>query len=317
MSGLIHAELGNLLYERNDLEAALHHLQEGIDLAKPWGFLEAFVPGYMGLARLKAAQGEWSETFAVLDELTELGQSNPGAVMPAVESFRARLWAAQGNVEAAGLWAETSGLHVDGELSYLREEESIVLARVLMAQKRWSAAGRLIGRLLKVTESGERWGRVIELLILRALVHDAQDQSDEALESLARALTLAEPQVYVRIFLDEGEPMAQLLYRAATHGITPGYTGELLAAFQNLESAPVAKSEVRAPKSGIIEPLSVRELEVLDCLAEGLSNREIAQRLTISLTTVKTHTRNIYRKLDVNSRTQAVAKGKALGIVGS
>jgi LuxR family maltose regulon positive regulatory protein len=237
--------------------------------------------------------------------------------MPIVESFRARLWAVQGNVDAAGRWAETSGLHVDGELSYLREEESINLARVLMAQKRWDVAGRLIGRLLEAAESGERWGRVIELLILQALLLDAQDESDEALEFLARALPLAEPQDYMRIFIDEGEPMAQLLYRAAAHGITPGYTGKLLASFQNLESAPVAESEVRAAKFGIIEPLSAREFEVLDCLTEGLSNREIAQRLTISLTTVKTHTRNIYRKLDVNSRTQAVARSIALGIVRS
>jgi LuxR family maltose regulon positive regulatory protein len=315
MFGLIHAELGNLLFERNDLEAALHHLQEGVDLAKPWGFLEAFVPGYMGLARLKAAQGEWSEAFAVLDELMELGQRNPEAVMPAVEAFRAKLWAAQGNVESAGMWAETSGLHVDGELSYLREGESIILVRVLMAQKRWDAAVGLIGRLLEVTENGGRWGRVIELLILQALALDAQGQSDEALRPLSQALTLGKPQGYVRIFVDEGEPMAHLLYRAAAHGITPGYTGALLAALQNLRLAPVGESEVREPISGIIDPLSVRELEVLDCLAEGLSNREIAQQLTISLTTVKTHTRNIYRKLDVNSRTQAVARGKALGII--
>ncbi len=317
ISSLCQAELGIVLYEQNDLEAAQYHLQEAIAVARPWGHWEGFLPGYTGLAQLRAAQGEWDEAFAALDELAELGQSNPEAVIPTVESFKARLWAAQGNVEAAGLWAETSGIHVDGELSYPREEESIVLARVLMAQKRWDAAARLIGRLLEVTESGERWGRVIELLILQALVLGAQDRPDAALEPLARALTLAEPQGYVRIFVDEGEPMAQLLYRAAAHGITPGYTGELLAAFQNLESAPVVESEVREPKSGIIEPLSARELEVLDCLTEGLSNREIAQRLTISLTTVKTHTRNIYRKLDVHSRSQAVAKGKALGIVES
>jgi LuxR family maltose regulon positive regulatory protein len=183
-----------------------------------------------------------------------------------------------------------------------------------MAQKRWDDAVRLTGRLLELTESGERWGRVIELLILSALVLDAQDQPDEALEPLTRALTLAEPQDYVRIFVDEGESMARLLYRAAARGITPDYTGELLAAFQDLDSTPVAGSKAREPKSGIIESLSAREVEVLDCLTEGLSNREIAQRLTISLTTVKTHTRNIYRKLDVHSRTQAVARAKELGI---
>jgi LuxR family maltose regulon positive regulatory protein len=314
MTGRLQTELGVLLYERNELETALHHLQEGISVAKPWGYVDALLQGYTGLAQLRVAQGDWSGAFAALDELAMLGRSKPEIVMPTVESFRARLWTAQENVEAAGLWAETSGLHVDSELSYMREEETIILARVLMAQKIWDAADRLIDRLLKVTESGDRWGRVIELLILRALVFDAQDKSNVALEHLARALKLGEPQGYVRIFVDEGETMARLLYLAAARGISPGYTGELLTAFQDMEPSPIAESEVREPKSGFIEPLSVRELEVLDCLADGLSNREIAQRLTISLTTVKTHTRNIYRKLDVNSRTQAVAKGKAFGI---
>ncbi|UCG24910.1 MAG: helix-turn-helix transcriptional regulator [Chloroflexota bacterium] len=315
MSGWLQVELANLLYEYNDLEAAYHHLQEGISVARPWSHLAALLAGHIGLARLRATQGDWSGAFDALDELAELGQINPEAVVPTVESFRARLCAAQGNVKAAGLWAETTGLHVDGELSYPREEESIVLARVLMAQEKWDSALRLIGRLLSATESGGRWGRVIELLILQALAFHAQDRLNEALDSLARALTLAEPQGYARIFVDEGESMAQLLYRAAAHGITPGYTGELLAAFQDVNSIPGAESIAREPKSGIVEPLSARELEVLDCLTEGLSNREIAQRLTISLTTVKTHNRSIYRKLDVNNRTQAVARGKALGII--
>ncbi|MGB3715367.1 MAG: LuxR C-terminal-related transcriptional regulator [Candidatus Promineifilaceae bacterium] len=314
MSARLHVELGVLYYERNDLEAAHRHLQEAISSAKPWGYWDALLPGHTELARLRVAQGDWSGAFAALDELAELGRGNPETVMPAVESFRARLWAAQGNVKSAGLWIETSGLHVDGELSYVREGESITSARVLMAQERWDEVEGLIDRLLVVTEDGDRWGRVIELLILQTLVLDAQDRPDEALDHLARALRLSEPQGYARIFVDEGESMARLLYRAAAHGITPGYTGELLAAFQDLETRIAVESDVREPNRGIIEPLSAREVEVLDCLTEGRSNREIAQRLTISLTTVKTHTRNIYRKLDVSSRTQAVAKGKALGI---
>jgi LuxR family maltose regulon positive regulatory protein len=237
--------------------------------------------------------------------------------MPVVESLRARLWTAQGNVEAASLWVEASGLRADDALSYAREGEFIILARVLISQKRWNAAADLISQLLEATERGERWGRVIELLILRALLLEAQDKPGEALDAFARALTLAEPEGYQRLFVDEGQPAARLLYRAAAAGILPGYAGQLLAALHDSESTLVAGSKVREPKSAIVEPLSKRELEVLFCLAEGLSNREVAQRLTISLTTVKTHTRNIYRKLDVNSRMQAVVMGKALGIVGS
>ncbi len=315
MSGLLQVELGELHYERGELEAAYHHLNEGISVARPWGHLDTLLAGYTALARLRAAQGDWSGAFAALDEVADLGRRNPEAILQGVEPARARLWAALGNVETAGLWADKSGLQVDGELNYLREEEYITLARVLLGKKRWDDAERLIGRLLKAAESGDRWGRVIELLILRALALDAQDLEDEALKPLARALTLAAPQGYTRIFVDQGAPMARALYRAAAQGIMPEYTGELLAALQGLESGPDAAAEAREPQPGIVEPLSARELEVLACLGEGLSNREIAQQLTISLTTVKTHTRNIYGKLNVHSRTQAVARSLELGLL--
>ncbi len=307
-------ELGALLYEQNDLEASLQHLQDGISVAKPWDYMDALLPGYTGLARLRATKGNWSMAFTALDELARLGRRTPETVMPTVESFRARLWVAQGNVEAAGHWVATVRPNLDGDLNYPQEEENIILARVLIAQQRWIEAALLVNRLLELAKGGERWGRVIHLFILRALALDAQDQPGEALESLAEALRLAEPQGYVRIFVDEGEPMAQLLYGAVANGTRPGYSGKLLSVLHDSESLTATESDVREPKTKLIEPLSAREIEVLDCLTEGLSNREIAQQLTISLTTVKTHTRNIYRKLDVNSRTQAVARGKALGI---
>ncbi len=313
MSGLLQTELGNLMYEQNDLESALHHFQEGIAVSKPWGYWAAYVPGYIGLARERAAQGDWQGAFTLMDELAELGQNNPETVMPAVESFRAVLWAKQGDLDAARHWAGAAGLDVDGEINYLREGEFILLARVLLAQGALGEAAGLISRLLEAAENGERWGRVIELLVLQTLVLNAREKQDQAVRTLSRALALAEPQNYVRIFVDEGEPMVRLLYQAAAEGIAPIYTSELLAAFPDTALMPVERSR-RKTASKMIEPLSGREIEVLDCIAEGLSNREIAQRLTISLTTVKTHTRNIYSKLDVNSRTQAVAKGKALGI---
>ena len=319
LSGLVQAVLGSLLYEKNDLEAALHNFQEGIAVAKPWNNWEALVPGYAGLARVRAAQGDWQGAFTALDELAALGQNNPEAVMPAVESFRATLWAAQGEVEAAHRWAQASGLGGDGELIYLRERETIILARVLIAQKNWDEATRLIDRLLDATETGERWGHVIELLILRALVRSAQGKQDEALEPLTRAFTLAEPGGYVRTFVDEGKPVAALLRQLP---VAP-YRDQILSAFSKSEEQGGRGAEERRdlpaplfPRTpALVEPLSKRELEVLRLLQTELSGPEIARELTIGLSTVRTHTKNIYSKLNVNNRRAAVNRAEELDLI--
>jgi LuxR family maltose regulon positive regulatory protein len=164
-------------------------------------------------------------------------------------------------------------------------------------------------------------GSVLEILLLQALACHAQGDIPRALHPLERALTLAKPQGYVRIFVDEGLPMAQLLSEAAARGILPDYAAKLLAAFSpgGPEQVSPAKthSAVPNPQSVFIEPLSERELEVLGLIAEGLTNKEIAARLYISLNTVKVHTRNINGKLGVNSRIQAAVKARALGILPS
>jgi LuxR family maltose regulon positive regulatory protein len=174
----------------------------------------------------------------------------------------------------------------------------------------------LLKRLRQTAEAGERMGRVIEISMLQALAISQIPirgwGKDEALAALEPALELAEPEGYVRTFVDEGEPMAHLLYDAAARGIAPEYTGRLLAAYP--DDVP---AQPKSPPDDMIEPLTARELEVLGLIIEGRSNREIAAELYLSLNTVKVHCSNIYGKLGVKSRTQAAAKAKTLGILPS
>jgi LuxR family maltose regulon positive regulatory protein len=224
------------------------------------------------------------------------------------------------NLAAAVPWAETSGLHADdNDLPYLREMEYLTLARVFIAQHRTEDALRLLARMLPTAEAGGRMGRVIEILMLQALALQAQGVSAEAFAALDQALTLAEPQGYVRTFVDEGEPLRLLLQRMKAEGRSPSmndYMNKLLAAFATPEgqSAKVHPSTFNLQPP--VEPLRDRELEVLSLIAEGRSNQEIADKLILGLSTVKTHVNNLFRKLDVSSRTQAIARARELGLLG-
>jgi LuxR family maltose regulon positive regulatory protein len=157
-------------------------------------------------------------------------------------------------------------------------------------------------------------GNVLEILLLQAFARQTQGDLPAALVPLKRALTLAEPEGYIRIFVDEGAPMAQLLSEVAAHGIMPDYIGKLLAVFEADERKSEGESYL-PPAQPLIEPLSQRELEVLQLMAQGLSNREISERLFLALSTVKGHNRNIFDKLQVQRRTEAVARARELGLL--
>jgi LuxR family maltose regulon positive regulatory protein len=241
----------------------------------------------------------------------------PPWIASLMAAWQARIWLAQDKLDAASQWAQERGLGADRDPALVHEIEYIALARLLIAQGRQDEASKLLRRLLDATESGGRISRAIEILNLQALSAQAGDDTAKAMISLERALSLAEPGGFVRIFVDEGAPMARLLYDALKRGIAAEYTRRLLAAF------PVAEAEAAASPIGttandeLVEPLSERELEVLQLIADGLTNREIATRLFLSVNTVKAHTRNVYGKLGVHSRTQAVARAQDLGILPS
>jgi LuxR family maltose regulon positive regulatory protein len=213
------------------------------------------------------------------------------------------------------------------ESTYLHEIEYIAFARVLIAQGQLDQAARLLRHLLAAAEAGGRFARAIEIKLLQALAFQSGGSTMQAMTALEQALILAEPGGFIRTFVDEGAPMARLLYKAVTrgiagrgiagHGPVARYARRLLAAFPVTEPEQTDSRKPQASSSGLIEPLSDRELEILALIAEGLTNPEIASRLFLALNTVKGHTRNIYGKLGVHNRTQAVARARALGLLSS
>ncbi len=240
-------------------------------------------------------EGDLYGALDLLHEAERLYMSDFSPNVRPIAALKTRVWVAQGRLGEALDWAREQGLSAHDDLSYVREFEHVTLARVLIARYQSDREERSIHeatglseRLLKAAEEGERTGSVIKILVLQALAHETQGDIPAAHVPLERALTLAEPEGYVRVFVDEGMPMSRLLSEAAAHGIMPNYTGRLLAAFE----AEAQGSEDRS-YSLLAEPLSQRELEVLQLIAQGLSNREISERLFLALDTVKGHNRRI------------------------
>jgi LuxR family maltose regulon positive regulatory protein len=216
---------------------------------------------------------------------------------------------------AAADWAGERGLEANGDLTYQHEPEHVVLARLLLAQGKPDEAGRLLARLLELAIAGGRITRAIEMLNLQALALRAAGDAGAACRTLERALSLGGRRGFIRIFVDEGPPMERLISDGVGRGIRQEYARRLLAAFPQAAREGAGLPGAQPQHAGMVEPLSGREVEVLQLIAEGLANREVADRLYLSLNTIKVHTRNLYGKLGVKNRTQAVAEARSLGIL--
>jgi LuxR family maltose regulon positive regulatory protein len=228
------------------------------------------------------------------------------------------VWLAQGRLDLAAKWLNEVALEVKSDpddFDMFRLQEAIVVARVLIAQGRLEEAEALLTKLHEFAQKNGLVTRDIEILALASLAYQAQGNLTDALAELESALGLAESGGSIRVFVDEGPPMARLLYKALDRELEPEYVRRLLAAFPRSKPSQAGPHESQVDQSRLIEPLSERELEVLQRLADGLTNREIADRLYLSLNTVKVHTRNIYGKLGVNNRTQAVTRAGELGLL--
>ena len=304
----MHAGLTELHSERNEMQLARQHLMKCQELGELAGLPQHPYRWRVAAAHLRQLEGDLDGAVALLDEAVRLYVGDFFPNVRPVGAIRARLWIAQGRLEDAGRWRRESGVGIDDELNYLREFEHITLARLLIAQNAPGEATVFLGRLLEEAIKGGRVGSVIEISILQALAQWRSSDATASLAALERALSLAEPEGYARVFISEGQPLAALLKRAAKRHIVPNYARRLLAAMGPSEARPASHPD-------LIEPLSERELDVLRLLPSDLGGPEIARELRVSENTMRTHTKSIYEKLGVNSRRSAVRRAEELGLL--
>jgi LuxR family transcriptional regulator, maltose regulon positive regulatory protein len=331
-----HARFGlsRVLYERNQLHAARDHLMEAITQLEVWSLKRPIIITYVLLARVYHALGEPDRAREWMDRvIASVQKDNLKQTFSHWAAFQARMHLAQGNLTAAVQWAREIEPTTSGELNPAHEVKHITLAQVYLAQQRLDDAERLLARLLAAAQAAGRMGRVLQIVMLQALVASAQGNKVEACATLERALMQAEPEGYIRSFVDHGARMRLLLADCRSQIIQRGpssashdrqrllvYVDMLLShfGFPILDFGLGEAIPIQNPKSEIqnlIEPLSDRELEVLRLIGAGRSNQEIADTLIIALSTVKRHINNIYGKLDAQSRTQAIARARDLHLL--
>jgi LuxR family maltose regulon positive regulatory protein len=333
----LHRELGELYLEQNQPEAAAQQLQISKELGEKAELPVWRYRWHIAQARIHASQGDLEGALALLDEAERLHIRTPLPNSRPISAMKARIWLLQGSLVRAQEWVREQKLSPDDALSYLREYEILTLARVFIAQYQndrsddaLPAAEQLLDRLLKAAEEGNRNGSVIEILVLQAVLQtlalSERDDIIPACAALERALALAEPEGYVRVFVDEGKPVAQLLSAIEAKGGTfreMAFLRKLLAAFEmrsagNASSGKTGSWLPETPAASprmLVEPLSEREMEILRLLRTELSGPEIARECMLSLSTVRTHTQHIYAKLGVNNRRAAIHRAEELHLL--
>jgi LuxR family maltose regulon positive regulatory protein len=291
-----HLGLARICYAWNDMDAAQQHGQQSIQLARQLEHTDRFVACDVFLARLKLAQGDVEGAANMLAQTDQSVRKHSFVLrIPEVATAQVLTFVRQGNLAAAAHLAQAHNLLLSQ-------------ARVHLARGEASAAIAVLKSYRQQVEAKGWQDERLKTLILQALAFHAHSEKDKATQVLYDALALAEPGGFTRIFVDEGSSMAELLSEGALQGINPEYVGKLLAALEQ-------EKQEHAQRSVLIQPLSPRELEVLQLIAQGLSNDEIAKRLFLALDSVKGHNRRIYDKLEVQRRTEAVARARELGLL--
>lgn len=300
-----HLGLARILYEWNDLDGAQRHGEQALLLAKQYDqVIDRFIICEIFLARLKLTQGYTASASAILNRLLQiLHQPNFAHRLPEVCALQVSILLRQGNIEAAERLARKHNL-------------LIPLTRVLLARGRADEAIRLLTALLEQAQSHARHDDRLRVLVLLAVASHMNRDSAEAIDFLNEALAAAESGGFIRLFVDEGEPMAQLLSSVTDNGLHPEYMQSLLSAMEAERAAMKSAWSAQAePPQPLLTPLTPRELEVLKLISSGLSNQQISQRLFVALSTVKGHNQRIFEKLHVQRRTEAIVRARQLGLL--
>jgi LuxR family maltose regulon positive regulatory protein len=310
--GILHVGLGSVLYEWNELKSAEQSFKEGIRLGELSGFWDTALMGRIFLSRLQQSLSDHQGALATNALALEAARKSDAPIAYRnTLTNRARLWIAQGDLVKADQWARDVVKKSGKEVSYLHNFEQITLSRYYLASGEPEKASKLLHQLVKPVEESGRWGTMIEVLALQSLAMQAQGDVERAIAPMEQALSLAEPEGYVRIFIDLGPEMKGPLQSIiSADGNLKAYAQTLLAAYQDAE--PQGTSD---KTQTLVEPLSERELEVLALLSQGMSGPEISAELFVSLNTIKSHIKNIYSKLGVNKRFDAIERARELGII--
>src|SRR5215208_4682042 len=315
--GRVRIAMGELLYERNDLDGSERELTLGTELTERAGELEILVRGQVALSRARQARGDTDSALELAHETERLTRDSgaPQAIIGAA-LWKARLYLMRDELQAAASQLERAS-GVGDVTHFARESERISLARLLIAREDYDEALQLLDRVREVAEAADRKGNIIEILTLQALALRAKDEKTRALNIMGQAFALGEPEGYVRTYVDEGPAMVELLSEVLeaqqksrlAFDVPTHYLRKLMAVLER------GATGATLPAARLPEPLSERELEVLQLIAAGKTNRQIATELFVSVGTVKTHINNVYRKLDAHSRTQAVARARELNLI--
>jgi LuxR family maltose regulon positive regulatory protein len=325
IKGYAHTRLSAIYREWNDVESAVQHAVSGLEISKQWGQADVLVYGFIEHAKTLQAQGRKQEALSAFEEAREVAVSVSPWFGSLVEAWEAHLHLLQGNLQPARRWAQRRGLHYNDAFEFSSESEYRILARLMIEQgslerENISQSLKLLERLLEMNESAGAINSLLEILLLRARGLAAIGDETGARETLEQALLLAQPERYMRTFIDEGDVIGGLLLKIKANGISQAYLNELISAQELGSSSFVSRAQQRLDDTGVyelllVEPLSERELQVLRLMDSELSSPEIADELIIAVSTVRSHIKNIYSKLGVHSRYEAVEKARQMNLI--